>query len=291
MKIPARDPKWIEELRREIEAKHQELEGSPAKPGLVPLKIACAMSSCKHGRHCLDHIRRPRKGDAPTQPGRCRDCGIHIVDLPDIDGRHYGDSHELLKTCLDQQNELIRAHYWHVPIDFWSYNQARRLGRRELRTRAANRVRTALSGTNAFAGRGAPYHGDILAYAQHATASCCPRCAAYWHGLLRDTTPAPHQLSHILSLVWAYLDIRLPNLPEDPEPRASVGVITQAMQPDGRHTHDLDRRVAALLVGGNDPAGLLRPINSTLELRDGRGNAGGYLLVRNHTEEQPSKGV
>jgi hypothetical protein len=181
---------------------------------------------------------------------------------------------------------LIRAHYWHVPIDLWAFKKAQRLGRRELLRRAAERVRTALTRTDMYAGRGAPYHGDVIAYAQHATAACCRRCAAYWHGLPSDSPPAPHHIDHVISLVRVYLDIRLPDLPEDPKPRASVGVVIQAMQPDDRRTRELDTQVATLLVAGTDPTGLLRPLKSTLQLDDARGTDGGYLAIRNRIPEQ-----
>lgn len=84
----------------------------------------------------------------------------------------------------------------------------------------------------------------------------------------------------------AYLAIRLPDLPEDPEPSASVGVVTKAMQPDDRRTRELDTQVATLLVAGTDPMGLLQPVKSTLQLDDARGTDGGYIAIRNHIPEQ-----
>jgi Domain of unknown function (DUF4186) len=286
MNTPNTDSALIEEIRREIRAKHDELATSPADPGLIPLKIACVMASCKHGRHCLDHLRRPRKGDKLTKPGHCRDCGAHILDLPDVEGRRYGDLHEIVATSLDQQNELIRAHYWHVPIDLKAFKNAQRLGRRELYRRAADRVRTALTLMDAYAGRRTPYHGDVIAYAQHATAACCRRCATYWHGLPSGSPLAQRHINHILFLVRTYLDIRLPDLPDDPAPPASVGVVTQAMQPNDRRISEIDRQVATLIVTGTDPTGLLQPDKSTLQLDDARDADGGYLFVRNHIPEQ-----
>lgn len=291
MNTSTADSTLIEELRREIQAKHDELAASPADPGFIPLKIKCVMASCKQGRHCLDHRRRPRKGDGQTEPGHCRDCGTHILDLPDVEGRRYGDPHEIVATSLDQQNELIRAHYWHVPIDLKAFKKAQRLGRRELLRRVAERVCTALIRMDAYAGRGTPYHGDVIAYAQHATAACCRRCAAYWHGLPSDSSPAPHHIDHVICLVRAYLDIRLPDLPEDPAPSASVGVVTQAMQPDDRRTRELDTQVATLLVAGTDPTGLLQPVKSTLQLDDARSTAGGYIAIRNYIPEQRRRGT
>jgi len=69
------DPELIRQLREKIRAKQEELAAGPAGVGLVPLKIACTMASCSHGRHCLDYLRRPHLHDSPVAPGSCRDCG------------------------------------------------------------------------------------------------------------------------------------------------------------------------------------------------------------------------
>lgn len=180
------DPELISELRSKIYSTKEALDARPAELGLVPLKIKCLMASCGHGRHCLDHLRRPSNPDVPVSPGSCRDCAAPVVIMPET--HQYGDPDELISTCLNQQHELIRAHYWRVPIDLWAYNQALRLGRAELGRRIKQQVEYAMTSTDVWAGRAAPYSKSIIGYAQHATATCCRSCAAYWHGLPRDGT-------------------------------------------------------------------------------------------------------
>ncbi|MFL6098556.1 MAG: DUF4186 family protein [Actinomycetales bacterium] len=264
------DPETIERLRAEIERTHIELESEPAGLGLIPLRIQCVMASCTHGRHCFDHLRRARPEDGPTPAGSCRDCGKHVVDLPDQGGRNYGDPETLAGIVADQQHELIRAHYWTVPIDRWATNQAMRLGMRELQKRAGVRIRDALTVPSEFQGARVPYTRDILAYAQHATATCCRRCAAYWHGFPSDPSveASPAQINHAVTLVKAYLKLRLPDMGN--QPTVHVPPIRSDALPSHREIQELDDRVMLLLRSEVDPTGLLTPDRTELVIGDTR---------------------
>lgn len=265
------DPDLIEQLRQKIQSKHEELAAGPAPPGLVPLKIACTMTSCSHGRHCLDHLRRPHKDSRPVTPGSCRDCGAPVVTMPGTGELRYGDPAQLMSTLENQQHELIRAHYWHVPIDQWAYNQALRLGRTELLHRIERQVVTAMTSTDAWAGRAAPYTKNIVAYAQHATATCCRSCAAYWHGLPRDRTIAPstEQLDHAVWAAQTWLNIRLPDLPDAGH---DVPGISRASLPGADEISAIDDAVMDKLTAGTDPAGLVIPEETHLDITAARGS-------------------
>ena len=280
------DQVTLDEIRRQLKAAEEQIAAEPAGVGLVPLRIACVMSSCAHGRHCLNYLRRSPKGRDMTKPGHCRDCGAFVVALPVADGRRYGNPDELVQTCLAQQNELIRAHYWHVPIDQWAMNQARRWGRRQLHERVAVAVRAALVDAGPFTSRSASYGKSIVAYAQHATASCCRPCARYWHGTPLDRPPSPGQLQHVITAAQSYLDIRLPSLAEDPESAASVGVIRSSMRPNGELLSQLDEMLEQELSAGTDPTGLLTPDRTSLRLGNDRNSSGGFIIVERTDNRQ-----
>ncbi|TDX04024.1 DUF4186 family protein [Kribbella sp. VKM Ac-2566] len=258
-------PDLLKRLREQIEAKQTELAKAPADAGLVPLKIACTMTSCRNGRHCLDFMRRPHKDSAAVAPGSCRDCGAPVITMPDSGDQQYGSPEQLLQTCMDQQHELIRAHYWNVPIDRWAYNQALRLGRIELQRRIEQRVIDALTSTDIWAGRAAAYSKNIVAYAQHATATCCRSCAAYWHGLPRDRSiqPSAAQLEHAVWAAQAWLAIRLPDLPTHGQ---SIGAIPRTSLLSSAEASAIDDVVMERLADGVDPAGLVVPDDSHLEV-------------------------
>lgn len=268
------DPELLRSLQAEILSMQLELTSQPAKPGLKPLPIQCMMTSCQHGRHCVDHLRRPHSGSSPTSPGSCRDCGSEVFIPIAPDERVYGSLDQLLATCRNQQAELIRAHYWTVPIDRRAYNQALRMGRDELVRRVDQRVTTALTHNDAWSGRAAPYAGDIVAYAQHATATCCRNCAAYWHGLPRDChqEPTSNQVRHAIWAATTWLDVRLPGLPRDPQ---KVAPIRRTLILTPREVNAIDESVINRLVNGADPAGLLVPEETHLSL----GRARSRLVV------------
>lgn len=265
------DDDEIEHLRQRIEAVHAQKVTGLAPVGLIPLKLTCWMASCKHGRHCLDYLRKPRKGAERIEPGRCRDCGEQIVDLPhNAPESVLAEREELSHTIIDQQSELIRAHYWHVPIDQWAYNSARRLGKAELRRRIEARVLAALVAPGPFDGRSASYSKDIIAYAQHATATCCRRCASYWHGLPNDANirPTEAQVRHVLAIASAWVDVRLPDL--SPVPERHVNQIRRDILPSRETVNLLDENLMNLFAAGTDPAGLLMPDSSNVQVADTR---------------------
>ncbi|MER7609738.1 DUF4186 family protein [Nocardioides sp. NPDC127503] len=265
------DPDLIEQLRQKIASKHEELSSGPAPPGMVPLKIVCTMTSCNHGRHCLDHLRRPHKYSGEVAPGNCRDCGAPVTTMPGAGDLRYGDPDQLASTLESQQHELIRAHYWHVPIDEWAYNQALRLGKTELLHRIEKAVVAAMTSTDAWAGRAAPYTKNIVAYAQHATATCCRNCGAYWHGISRDQSVAPttEQLNHTVWAAQAWLNIRLPDLPEFGR---EVPAIRRANLPGTDRVSMIDDQVMDKLTAGTDPTGLVVPDDTHLSITAARGS-------------------
>jgi len=54
-------------------------------------------------------------------------------------------------------------------------------------------------------GRQTPYSGNVLYYAQHATATCCRRCIACWHGIPEGREITPTELGYLINVVLAYL--------------------------------------------------------------------------------------
>ncbi len=263
----------LAEIRAQIGTERDRLEAAPRAPGVVPIRVRCHWSSCRHGRHSLDHFRSSHHGD----PGTCADCGQQVVMVPPPGARAALRAEDLASIVPTLKQELIRAHYWDSVIDLKAYNQAFRLGRTQLMVRAANAVRDALLIDGPFQGRGAPHHGNIIAYAQHATGACCRKCASYWYGFSRsfDEQPSEAQVGYVISLVQAYLDLRLPDLPAEGQ---RVPSVSSASMPDGNEVSRLEQIVLDQMQAGADPVGLLLPITSTLEFAHQRDDDGGYLM-------------
>jgi Domain of unknown function (DUF4186) len=50
----------------------------------------------------------------------------------------------------------------------------------------------------------------VIPCTQHATATCCPECVEYWHGIPQGSVPTAAQLEYLTRLAVAYFRERLP---------------------------------------------------------------------------------
>src|SRR5215469_5210318 len=103
-------------------------EESGKKKGLQPLKITCTSTDCAGDLHCF---RMTKKLLANGPAGRCRNCGVQLVDWSRVHSRDLGDTEH---TFTAMRLELIRHHFWHIPLSQKAINYARRKGRVLLRT-------------------------------------------------------------------------------------------------------------------------------------------------------------
>lgn len=67
-------------------------------------------------------------------------------------------------------------------------------------------VKTRLAPERPFKdGRQTPWKGHPVFVAQHATATCCRRCLAAWHGIPRGVTLSPAQQQYVVDVIMAWL--------------------------------------------------------------------------------------
>ncbi len=67
---------------------------------------------------------------------------------------------------------------------------------------------------NDWDGRQTPFTGNLIYYAQHATATCCRKCAEEWHGINRDRPLTKEEINYMVDLIMLYIKKRVPDLPE-----------------------------------------------------------------------------
>ena len=265
----------LETIRKAIGLKKQELSASPLPAGVIPIEIHCHWSACAHGRHSLDHYQRVRRGSQKYPPGHCQDCGEKVADLPSDGDVMPFDDNQFFATFAAFPKELIRAHYWNVRFDLRAYHQAFRYGRLNLMAKVRADVIKVMTDTGPFSRRGAPYSEKIVAYAQHATGTCCRGCASYWHGVPRSGVPTDEQLEYLVRMAQSYLELRLPGLPEEPTPR--VPKVAKFAGPDDEEMLLMENDIFAAFARDVDPAGLVLPQRSRLRLVDRRDSVGGWI--------------
>jgi hypothetical protein len=204
------------------------------------LEIRCANTDCGVNLHCYRTSRRhaaqqtalngsgglnpatsseaAQKSAGPVK-GRCIACGIELIDWARVHQRNLKDAGH---TFDAMRTEWIRHHFWHEPFDELSMNYAKRKGRRGLRKALEKRIRQAVGPAKPFHdGFQTPYGSqpsgrNVLYFTQHATASCCRRCAEEWHNIPLERELTEAEVQYLTELGMRFLDERLPDLADEP---------------------------------------------------------------------------
>jgi len=146
--------------------------------------------------------------------GKCRACGVALVDWPRVHRCDLGDSRYTFEAL---RLELIRHHFWHVTLPQYAVNYARRKGRLRLRVAAERQIlRLVGSAQHPREGYQTPREtspkANMVHFAQHATASCCRRCISEWHGIPEGRALTQLELGYLTDLASRYIEERLPDL-------------------------------------------------------------------------------
>lgn len=189
------------------------------KPALKPLDIKCTSSKCEDGLHCF---KATKKLKAEGNEGACRSCGAKLVNWDRVRQKDPADANHTFETM---RLELIRHHFWHTDVDDEAVRKARRKGRSGLATAVPKRIRQSVGKEKPFRdGQQTPFTGNIIYYAQHATASCCRTCMEYWHGIPKGRALTDVEIEYLSQLAMKFIAERMRDLPEEgerPVPKAT----------------------------------------------------------------------
>lgn len=179
---------------------------------LEPLKVTCTMSDCDSDLHCFKFSSRSM---AVADKGKCRKCGVALVDWERVHERNLDD---VKHTFAQLKREYIRHHFWHKTVDEKADKHARRKGRVKLRCAARIRIQNSIGAAlPARDGQQTPMEGNIIYYAQHATACCCRTCLEYWHAIPKGRELTNAELDYLTELAMIYIDEKMPHLQDVPE--------------------------------------------------------------------------
>lgn len=178
---------------------------------LPPLKIKCTSSDCEHNLHCFKETKKM----APEERGRCRYCGVDLVDWIRVRALDISDAAHTIEAL---RNEHVRHHFWHKVPTPKAINHARRKGREGMREATESRIRSSVGRPRAelfHDGTQTTMDDDkatMIHYAQHATASCCRACIEEWHGIPPDRALDDNEIAYLVDLAMRYINEKLPNL-------------------------------------------------------------------------------
>ncbi len=178
------------------------------------VQITCTTTMCDANLHCFLLNKKLAK---TLSPGSCRTCGQVLVSLQRTAERDLSD---IDATFAALQRECIRHYFWHVPFGQKALNYARRAGRIQLEARIETRIRSRIGDKVPYRdGQQTPIsrdRTDALDFALHAVASCCRKCAQYWHGIPVGRPLDDDEVEYLSELVRRYLRARLPDLQDEP---------------------------------------------------------------------------
>jgi hypothetical protein len=177
---------------------------------LAPLKVTCTRSDCENGLHCYLATAKMVREDTA---GRCRACGVSLVDWDRIHARDFSDVNFTFE-CM--RTEFIRHHFWHIQIDDAAIEHAEKKGMLALLENVPKRLLQSIGRAQPFRdGTQTPFEGRAVYYAQHATATCCRKCVEEWHGIPRGRALTGEEVQYLSQLVVRYLDGRLKDIPQE----------------------------------------------------------------------------
>lgn len=181
------------------------------RPELKPLDVSCDRSNCEEGLHCFRESQKLANLHGKHESGSCQVCGATLIDWERVKKRDSGD---VTHTFAALKNEWIRHRYWHLDIDQHAKNHATRKGRAGIRAALDKRIRSSVGVKHSRDGSQTPWDGNIIYYAQHATACCCRRCIQYWHGIAETETLSEDNIAYFKDLCLRYILERMPDLAE-----------------------------------------------------------------------------
>jgi ribosomal protein L34E len=178
---------------------------------LSPLNISCGSTKCESGLHCFtrnQHIAQRKYGKTHV----CYECGASLNSWDRLHKRDFRDSAFVFREL---KNELIRHVYWHMPIKQRDKINAINDGIVKIKAYTINRLTKIIGIESPFRDGITPYDGNIVFYAQHATASCCRVCMEYWHGIPKGRPLTKEEIEYLTNLIIAYIYERVPELKKE----------------------------------------------------------------------------
>jgi hypothetical protein len=112
------------------------------------------------------------------------------------------------------RKEWIRSQFWNKGMDQKSADLLARATRDVIRARIRKELAIGVGVARPFADgmrvpvRDEKLEGHPIFYAQHATASCCKKCAFYWWGFPRNEQYTGEQIDFLTDMCMGYFEAR-----------------------------------------------------------------------------------
>lgn len=175
------------------------------------------IEDCKKNIHVFPSSKLK---NAPAYPA-CIYCGETAIEW-DITRQRNLNNIEFLTSELHKCKERNKA--WNLEVDLKAKNHALRKGRLEFKDYAKKRLVQMIGRVYDLGGPlkrpyrdgfQTPFSGNMVYYAQHATACCCRPCVARWHGIPQGADLTDDELNYLAEVVMVYINYKLPELRDE----------------------------------------------------------------------------
>ena len=181
--------------------------------------IMCGTVDCVEGKHSFKTNMRKKSARLENKSYRsigCVCCNKELVDWKRIDKKDLDDIDYLFKKL---RHEAIRKYYWDdIDIKEKDLADAKKKGLLLLKKEIRMRIKKALGppSDKIFQdGRQTPLVGNIIYYAQHATATCCRKCVEEWYNIDRKKSLKTKDMEYLGELILRYIKKRVPTIREE----------------------------------------------------------------------------
>lgn len=180
---------------------------------LKPLDVKCSDHNCKEGFHFFTSKVAPKGGKI----GDCKKCGDNSIDWARIYKRNPAD----IKYTFDSlKKELLRHVCWVNEIEPKAITNAVKRGKIAVLEKARHIISSKIAKipVGHYDYLGTPKKGgEIVNYAQHATATCCRKCLERWHNIDQTHVLTKEEIEYCVGLIEYYIDDRISDIPDEPQ--------------------------------------------------------------------------
>lgn len=202
-----------------VKIQKKTVSACPTWPAYVEVTLAREMllgpdAYCEQGLHT--YFRSP----ATNERGHpvCGSCGGDDIGWERL---HERDITDIEYAVAQLKTDRWQYGWWCKPFDPEAVQHAHRKGPggikdavRQRVTQSVARVYPMKNGKRQPFRDGAqtPFHGNIIYYGQHATATCCRKCIEVWHGIPRGRALTQEETDYLVEVLMAFIAFRGPEL-------------------------------------------------------------------------------
>jgi len=192
------------------------------KVSVLPELLPGPDGYCRRGLHTYHESPAGNDQGHPI----CGACGRDEIDWERLHARNIADADYTIRQL---NTDRFRHKWWSKDLDAVAVRNALRKGSSGIKDTVRKRVVASVGRVSRMDngmvkpfrdGAQTPFHGNIIFYGQHATATCCRKCIEVWHGIPWGRDLTQQETDYLVELLMAYIAFKLPKvriLPSKPE--------------------------------------------------------------------------